>query len=120
MSATTPMTREQRVEAIAYVCHTANAAWNERHGEPNFPWADVRESACDGVEGILRGNTPEQSHESWLRFKEQDGWTFGYVKDADAKTHPLMIPYDQLPEYQRVKDDLFSGIVKALAPALGL
>jgi hypothetical protein len=29
------------------------------------------------VIGAINGNTPEQSHESWLKFKEADGWAYG-------------------------------------------
>lgn len=112
------MTRDQKVEAIARVCHAANTAWNDAHGEVTLPWDEMRESICQGVQGILDGNTPEQSHEDWLSYKIEHGWKFGPVKDADAKTHPLMIAYDRLPEHQKVKDALFSTIVLTLGPVL--
>ena len=32
-----------------------------------------------------------------------------------AKTHPCMVPFDQLPEWQQKKDKLFLAIVRALA-----
>ena len=41
-------------------------------------------------------------------------WSYGEVKDAEAKTHPCLIPYDQLPEFQKAKDKLFVAIVDAL------
>jgi hypothetical protein len=40
---------------------------------------------------------------------------YGEVKDAVAKTHPCMVPYDDLPEFQRKKDALFLAIVRVLA-----
>lgn len=42
------------------------------------------------------------------------GWGYGEVKDANAKTHPCIVPFDQLPEFQRKKDALFCAIVDAL------
>lgn len=33
-----------------------------------------------------------------------------------AREHPLLVPYDELPDSQRVKDALFVAIVKALQP----
>jgi hypothetical protein len=114
------MTREEKVETIARCCHAANLAWNDAHGERTLSWEAMRESICEGVEGALAGNTPEQSHQAWLRYKIEHGWQFGAVKSVEAKTHPLMIPYEQLPSGQRVKDDLFLAIVRSLAPALRL
>jgi hypothetical protein len=36
------------------------------------------------------------------------------VKDPDAKTHPCILPYHELPLEQRLKDSLFMAIVHAL------
>jgi hypothetical protein len=38
------------------------------------------------------------------------------VKDETAKTHPDLVPFDDLPEHERQKDRLFMAIVHALAP----
>lgn len=40
---------------------------------------------------------------------------YGEVKDGEAKTHPCLVPYEQLPPAQRLKDDLFAAIVRTLA-----
>lgn len=108
---------------IAHVCHEANRAVQIIQADPTIPispaWEDLdeqtRESAASGVAGILTGNTPEESHEGWCRFKVEHGWIFGPVKDVDKQTHPLLVPYDQLPASQQLKDHLFSAIVHALA-----
>jgi len=65
-----------------------------------------------GVVGIMEGNTPEQSHQLWLDTKRAQGWTHGKVKDAEAKTHPCFLPYEELPPEQKLKDHLFSAIIK--------
>ena len=119
------MTREECVETIARCCHEANAAWCEAHGDNSQPsWNNApdwqRESAVKGVEGAIRGNTPEQSHEGWLAEKEATGWVYGEVKDPTAKTHSCIVPYDRLPAMQRAKDAQFIAICRALAPVLGL
>jgi hypothetical protein len=61
---------------------------------------------------------PSASHNSWLRQKEEDGWKYGPVKDADKKEHPCFIPYEELPREQQAKDYLFGAIVAALEPFL--
>lgn len=111
------------VDVIARVCHEANRALQVAHGDPAIEvsphWDDApesqRRSCIDGVEFHLSSTvTPRESHENWLRFKEADGWTYGPVKDEDAKTHPCFVPYDQLPPEQQAKDALFAAIVGAL------
>ncbi len=119
------MPTEKQIEAIARACHEANRSWCLLHGDMSQPsWgmapAWQRSSARKGVRGALDGNTPEQSHECWLEEKEATGWVYGQVKDPEAKTHPCMVPYAELPPEQRAKDHLFTGTVQLFAAALGL
>jgi hypothetical protein len=52
-------------------------------------------------------------HQNWSDFKLKEGWVYGSQKDPVAKTHPCLVPYDQLPPTQRVKDTIFSAIVRS-------
>lgn len=109
-------------KSIARVCHEANRALQTAYGEvANPPWdlapRGIRASAIDGVENALSGASPEESHENWLKFKRADGWVYGEVKDFDEKTHPCMVPYNELPEEQKIKDHLFIAIVNSLENA---
>lgn len=108
-------------ELIAQVAHEVNRAYCASLGDTSQPaWEDAPEwqkaSALVGVDMHLANPdaTPEQSHESWLAQKAADGWTFGEVKDAEAKTHPCFKPYAELPAEQKAKDYLFRGVVHAL------
>lgn len=107
-------------EAIAQVCHEANRALQVLQGDPapSPHWADAPEwqrvSAIEGVVKARAGETPEQLHESWCEFKVADGWIYGSEKDEEAKLHPCLVAYDDLPEAQKAKDHVFAGIVKAL------
>lgn len=56
-------------------------------------------------------------HDSWLAEKARDGWVYGKVKDADAKTHPCIVPFSQLPVEQQIKDALFRATVLGVAAA---
>lgn len=110
-------------DQIARVVHEANRAVQVEQNDPTIPvsvhWDELdhetKASAVDGVKGVLLGNTPEQSHDNWVRFKVTNGWTLGPVKDEATKQHPLLVPYDELPESQKVKDHLFVAIVTTLA-----
>lgn len=119
------MSHTEKIEAIARVCHDANKAWCEAHGDDSqLPWEHAkgwqRNSAMKGVEFALQGRTPAEQHQAWCEEKLGDGWVEGPVKDPDAKTHPCLVPYEQLDTWQRTKDALFLGVVHALAPSLGL
>lgn len=109
-------------ETIARVCHEANRAFQLETGDPqpSPSWDEApgwqRLSALEGVEKALDGASPEELHEAWCEFKRAHGWQHGEVKDETAKTHPCLVPYEQLPEDQRIKDDLFEAIVTALSP----
>jgi hypothetical protein len=73
-----------------------------------------------GVEGALAGNTPKQSHESWLKEKKETGWKYGPIKDPEKKEHPCMVAYDKLPSEQKAKDYLYLTTVRAVAEAFGV
>lgn len=107
-------------EDIARVCHEANRAWQQVTGDPapSPPWDDApewqRDSAIAGVRHAQNGATAEQLHDAWCDYKRAGGWVFGETKDADAKTHPCLVPYGELPPDQHRKDALFAAIVGAL------
>jgi hypothetical protein len=46
----------------------------------------------------------KQDHESWLHERTNAGWHYGLEFDVEAKTHPLIRPWDQLPERYKVPD----------------
>ncbi|WP_180644292.1 RyR domain-containing protein [Acinetobacter bereziniae] len=104
--------------AIAMMCHAINAAYCQSMGDDSQPtWDDApdwqRSSAIAGVEMHLANPdaTPEQSHESWYKVKEAEGWKYGEVKDMEKKEHPCFLPYEELPDEQKAKDYLFRTTV---------
>jgi hypothetical protein len=106
---------------IAKICHQANKALCEEDedcSQKNWDDADQwqRDSAIAGVQFRLANPLapPSAQHDAWSKDKIEAGWVFGEVKDAAAKTHPCLVPYDQLPEFQQKKDKLFQAIVDAL------
>jgi len=114
------MTEEQIVN-IAKVCHQANKAWCEANGDDSQKcWNHAEEWQKDAaIQGVLFTiHHPESgddaSHNDWMRKKLKDGWTYGEVKDSEKKTHPCLVPFKQLPEFQQKKDALICAIVKAL------
>ena len=108
-------------EDIARVCHEANRAYcrslgdnSQSHWESAPDWQ--KQSAINGVRFRVANPKAKDSamHENWMKEKLADGWTYGEEKNPEKKTHPCLVPYDELPVEQQRKDALFSGIVKAL------
>lgn len=114
------------VVLMASVAHETNRAYCEALGEPMLGWESApewqKQSAIDGVGFVLENPecTPEDTHKNWMAQKTRDGWVYGKEKDAALKMHPSMVPYDQLPFEQRVKDYLFKSSVLTMAKVLGL
>lgn len=106
---------------IAKICHQANKAWCEANGDDSQKDWDSAEawqqdSALKGVE--FRINNPEAGkdaqHNAWMEDKLVSGWVYGETKDVQKQTHPCIVPFEQLPEFQQKKDALFCAIVDAL------
>lgn len=113
------------VEACARASHEANRAYCIAMGDTSLTiWEAApswqRESVIDGVMKALSDSslTPAQSHENWLAYKRREGWVYGPLKDSDRKTHPCLLPYDELPPAQRAKDAIFLGVVRLVEAAL--
>lgn len=109
------------IDTIAELCHEANRIFCESHGDDSQPeWKDAPDwqvkSARSGVIHLMtnKNAVPRDSHVNWLKDKEADGWVYGETKDTDNKTHPCMVPYEELPAMQQFKDALFHKIVRNL------
>ncbi len=119
-----PIPSDEFVGIIAQACHEANREYCESIGDTSQPsWDDAPEwqkaSAIDGVRHFADNPdaTPEQMHEKWMQAKVADGWVYGEVKDVDAKTHPCLVPYSELPEAQKKKDEIFISTVRQMLDA---
>lgn len=110
-----------KIALIASIAHGMNLAYSASLGDQShLPWEETSEELKKSIEYGVKlhlenpDTTPELSHESWLAQKEKDGWTYGEVKDLEKKTHPCILPYDQLPVEQKTKDYLFKAVVTLL------
>lgn len=52
----------------------------------------------------LGGFLAKNTHEVWAQQRMKDGWTYGEMRDADRKTHPDLVPYEELPDSEKVYD----------------
>ena len=107
---------------IAAAAHAVNAAYCLSLGDDTQkPWGEApdwqKESAIKGVEFLLSNPDAPVSatHDSWTEQKLADGWIYGETKDEEAKTHPCLVPFEELPIEQKAKDHLFAAVVRSLS-----
>lgn len=60
--------------------------------------------------GPDRKSSPEELHDDWVKAYEAMGWRYGPVRDTEAKTHPDMVPFDELDPRERDKDAVFVAL----------
>ena len=106
------------VNRIARSVHFLMAAFAVYHGEKDqVAWKDLdvdrRIVVKQNVMATLQGATPEDLHDAWVYALEEAGWVYGETKDPEAKTHPCLVPFEELPDYQKEKDFLFQAAVFA-------
>jgi hypothetical protein len=111
----------KKVAHIAAICHQANKIWCQINGDySQGQWSEAeqwqRDSAMNGVKFRLENPNALESaqHDAWMEEKIAQGWVYGEVKDAEKKTHPCLVPFEELPLFQQKKNKLFSAIVDAL------
>lgn len=118
---------------VALVCHEANlgmqkaqeiiALHDGTYDEDMVPTGqmadlhpDLRDAAVEGVRRARRlgaSLSPRDHHNAWVGFLTQRGWRPG-PKNPGAKTHPNLMDYDELDQFQRDKDRVFLSVVITL------
>lgn len=118
-------TSKYTVEMLCKLVHSANDSYRKIVGEePKGDWDnlddDTKLSTIRGVVYILKDPsvTPEAVHAKWVEDKQCEGWSYGEQMDETAKTHPCLTDYFDLTLEHRMKDHIFSGIVKSVLACL--
>jgi hypothetical protein len=44
------------------------------------------------------------AHENWARQRIAEGWRLGPERDDRRKLHPCLVPYEELPESEKIYD----------------
>jgi hypothetical protein len=43
-------------------------------------------------------------HEAWMRVRLSEGWSYARERDDARRTHPCLVPYEELPEADKACD----------------
>jgi RyR domain len=98
-----------RLQADAMAAPVVPEPWDERcTKDPAFvaQFVDVVTREC----GPDRKADPEALHDDWVRAYADMGWTYGPVRDLNAKTHPDMVPFHELGAQEQAKDAVFVAL----------
>jgi len=95
-----------RLQAIAVNAPVVPEAWDGRDSAFRTQFFNVIEMMC----GPERKSSPEELHDDWVRAYEVMGWTYGPERDPVIKTHPDMVPFNQLEQREQDKDAVFIAL----------
>lgn len=95
-----------RMQAAAVDAPIVPEPWPERDEAFRAQFLDVIAMMC----GPDRKHSPEELHDDWVRAYEAMGWQYGPVRDREAKTHPDMVPFDDLEQREQDKDAVFVAL----------
>lgn len=109
------------IEMAARAAHEVNRAYAYYVCGDNshLPWKDVPEAIREGVRAGARAIadaptlTAAEIHGKWMARKLDEGWVYGETKSYERRTHPCLLPYNLLPLFERVKDEIFCLVVRA-------
>ncbi len=51
----------------------------------------------------------ENTHDVWALGRISQGWSYGPARDDEAKKHPCLVPYAELPESEKEFDRKTAG-----------
>ena len=98
-------------EATRLVAIAANAPaipkpWSQRESEFRAQFLDVIEHQT----GDRRSASPAQLHQAWVQAYREMGWVHGETRDPVKRTHPDMVPYQELGQLEQDKDAVFIAL----------
>lgn len=95
-----------RLQAEAVEAPVVPEPWHKRDEAFRRQFLDVIEMMC----GPDRKRDPVQLHDDWVLAYEKMGWTYGPERDPVARTHPDMVPFEQLGVLEQAKDAVFIAL----------
>lgn len=95
-----------RLQAMAVDAPVVPEPWEQRDEKFRTQFLEVVERQC----GPMRSSSPAELHGGWVQAYIDMGWTHGAERDPGAKTHPDMVPFDQLEQREQDKDAVFIAL----------
>ena len=107
---------------VAIICYDANRAICAASGNNEYPiWGQAPEWMRDNFRKFVSGRlndpvSPEAEHAANFEYLRRNGWRYGPTMNAEIKTHPLCVPYSELPDDEVARQRMLHGLVDSLRP----
>jgi hypothetical protein len=103
-------------EQIAKIIHAAMTMETTISGKMSPPWHIVAASLTEDVCMVRerKGMTPTDFHDNWKAKMVEEGFIYGSDFDLEAQTCPFLVPFDELPQVEQMRNTLFVSLVRAL------
>ena len=104
-----------KVRYLGWLCYQIGADLPLHDVPEDYKISDERlKSLMKGTEYVLNNpsTTAEENHNIWMEAKKTQGYTYGEVLDIEKKTHPSMIPFENLSDVEKRKDEMDVLMVK--------
>lgn len=105
---------------IAKTCHIVHTTFSQAIGHGTQPSFDEvseahKNTIISSIEKILSGEitSPMQSHDNFVKEKLEAGWKHSDEYSIENKTNPRLVPFSELPNSNRIKEELFFNTVKS-------
>ena len=108
-----------KLDQIARTCHEAHNQICKNNGQETIAWEDKSEAhhktVKNSIKKILNGiiGSPEEAHMNFKFKKRKDGWTYGENYSTRARTNPRLCDFEELPEAERQKEEMFFAIARS-------
>lgn len=107
----------EKIAKLIYEATRVEADWSGRSIVPE-EWERREEKFREQFVNIINKYissdklpTPSKAHASWMHSYFKMGWKYGKTRDTNKKTHPDLIPFEELPRDERDKDAIFLAFV---------
>lgn len=108
---------KEKLAELIYEATRVEAEWSKRSIVPE-KWSErgdkFRKQFVEIIDKYLKYDklpTPSEAHQSWMDAYYKMGWTYGDVRDTAKKTHPDLLPFDELTKDEQDKDAIFLAFV---------
>ena len=97
-----------RLHAVALHCPVIPKPWSKREDDFKRQFIKLVSELCAG-KGFP---SFEEAHNSWVSEYLKMGWRYGKKYDPEKKTHPDLVPYDELGPKEQIKDKVFLQLAR--------
>lgn len=115
---------ELTLEIAAKILHETTRVLPRVDGTIPVCWDELtnhqQEAAMFAVNMLVNTapKSPEQLHDLWRKINRNFGWVYGPTYDIEKLEHPSMVPFDNLSNTEKLKDELWSVLIEAFRPYL--